>query len=160
MKKLIIAIFIVANINVFGQQMTQAQIDSIVKISNASESIPPTFMGTNTILVVFKYSKKSINKDLEKNLENEYKGEYKILEMGEALNPRDTSKVRFLVMVFDRYSSGYSTDIGRVKSETEYQITMTDRKTGKLYYYKEKSSCYTCVFKDYFKKLENLRAKL
>ena len=159
MKKLLSAIFVLICFNGFSQQMTQAQIDSIIKISFASEEIAPAFTGTNTLLVVFKYSKKSINKSLEKDLQNEYKGEYRLLEIGEALDPKDTSKVRFIVMVFEGYSQGYSTDIGKVRSETEYKMTMTDRKNGKIYYYKKQSSCFSCLFKDYFRKLESLRAQ-
>ncbi len=159
MKKLIIALLILVHYNGFSQKMTQAQIDNIVKLSYASEEIAPAFTNTNTILVVFKGSKKNVNKYLEKDIEKEYKGDYRLLEAGEGLSPADTSKARFFVMVFDKFNSGYFSAGGRVSPETEYQMTMSDRKTGKIYYYKNTSSCYTCLFKEYFKKLEKLRTQ-
>ena len=149
MKKLITLLFL------FGTLCTTAQ----VKIPSLGEgSIAPEFPVENSILVVFKVSKKSINKYLEKNLEKYYKGEYRLLELGESLSPKDTSNTRFFVMAFDRASAGrFTPDGGREGPQTSYIMTMTDRKTNFVYYYPDASSCYNCLFKDYFIKLENLR---
>jgi hypothetical protein len=159
MKKILLLVFVLLCANAYSQKYTQAQIDSIVKLSSAAEEIPPTFIGQGSILVVFMDSRKNINKYLKKELEKQYKGEYRLLEQGEALDKSDTSKTRFFVTIREGYNSAWGSGSTRVSAETFYQMIMVDRLTKKTYTYKTATSCYSCLFEEYFKKLEKLRSQ-
>ncbi len=134
------------------QKYTQAQIDSMVKMveAGAGEEIAPAFNGTTSTLFIFKNQKNMVNEKLEKNVEEHYKGNYKFLETGEALSPKDTANARFFVMIFDRMQYASGTGVTRTSNEIEYSMTMTDRKTQKIYRYGLSTSCINCLFKQYF----------
>jgi hypothetical protein len=159
MKNIFTIILLTVAFSGYAQKYTPAQIDSIVRLAAAAEEILPAFIDSNSILVVFKETKKDINKYLEKQLEKQYKGEYRLLEQGESLNKSDTSRTRFFVSIINKFVSGYGSGNSRVSPETLYQMMMIDRKTGKTYTFKEATSCYSCLFETYFKKLEKLRTK-
>ncbi len=158
---LFVTLVFICNYSSYCQKYTQAQVDSMVKLftSSENEELPPAFTGSNTTLVIFKTNKKNVDKFLENDIEKYYKGKYLLLEVGEALNPKDTSDTRFFVMVLDRLTYTSATTINRGSSNMEYQITMTDKKLNKIYRYKYSDGCYNCLFKDFFKKLEKLRGQ-
>ncbi len=160
MKKIITIFSVLLTLKGYSQKYTQAQMDSIINFSTASEEIAPDFIEENSILVVFKDTKKDINKYLEKKIEKEYKGEYRLIEPGEALSKNDTSKTRFFISIISRFNAGQGFGNNRISAETVYQMLMMDRKIGKTYYFKQTTSCYSCLFEEYFKKLEKLRIKI
>jgi hypothetical protein len=158
MRKILLAVFIILSCHSHAQN-TEPNIDSLMKLMDGQGEIPPDFSSSKTILIVFKDAKNSINKYLEKALENEYTGEYRLLEQGEYISPKDTANARYFIMVMPKFVPGHFTAGGREGPETDYQMWMTDRVTKKVYYSKNTSSCFSCLFKDYFKKLEKIRAK-
>lgn len=133
MKILLFVLGISFTKNVMSQKYSQTQIDSMVKLftSSENEDLPPAFKGSNTTLVIFKTNKKNVDKFLENDIEKYYKGKYLLLQVGEALNPKDTSDTRFFVMVMDRLAYTSATTINRGSSNMEYQITITDKKLKK-----------------------------
>ena len=157
MKTLLFLISLFLSTNAIGQKYTPAQIDSMVKLFTYSEEdIAPAFTGTNGTLIVFKHPTNLVNEKLEKNLKEHYKGAYTLLEVGEALNPKDTANSRFFVMVFERTNLGSGTGITTRSTEIEYSMMMTDRKTNKIYRYGLSTSCINCLFKKYFTTINKL----
>lgn len=159
MQRIILVFLILLSFKGYAQKDTEPTIDSLLQLTNGQGEIPPDFSSNKTVLIVFKYSRNSVNKYLEKALEKEYTGEYRLLEKDGYVNPKDTANARYFIMTMPKFIPGHFTAGGREGPETEYQMLMTDRVTKKIYYSKDSSTCFSCLFKDYFKKLEKLRAK-
>jgi hypothetical protein len=160
MQKILASLLLLLCLNSYGQKGKEPNVDSMLNIMTSKEELPAEFAGSNTILIVYRDAANSVNKYLEKALENEYHGEYRLIDQGEHLNRKDTAKARYFVMIMPKFTPGHWAPSGdRQGPETEYQMVMTDRTTKTMYYFKKTSSCFSCLFKDYFKKLEQLRGK-
>jgi hypothetical protein len=154
MKQTMIAVFVLISLCGNAQKTKEPNIDSLMKLINTSkESVPPDFDGSKTILIIYKDTRNAVNKYLEKDIEKEYTGEYRLLEPGEYLNPKDTAKARYFMRIQPNFTAGRFTDNGRETPDMEYQIVLTDKRTMTMYYSRS-ASCFTCLFKEYFKKLE------
>jgi hypothetical protein len=151
---MMIALLVLISLHGAAQKNKEPNIDSMMKLINTSkEQVPPDFDASKTILIIYKNVNKAVNKYLEKDIEKEYTGEYRLLELGEYINPKDTARARYFMRIQPKVTPGRFTESGRETPDTEYQIVLTDRRTMTMYYSRS-ASCFTCLFKEYFKKLE------
>lgn len=160
MKKMFTAVFVLLSLCASAQKNKQAAIDSMLNIVMGEGELPPGFTGNaTTILVIFKDKVNSVNKYLEKALEKEYTGQYRLLEQGETLSPKDTANVRYAVQILTTFKPGYFAAGGRQAPETEYRMMMLDRVSKTTYLSNKSTSCFSCLFKSYFKMLDKERMK-
>ena len=129
MKQIMVAFLLLITLYGTAQKSKEPNLDSMMKLMNSKEEIPPGFNSSTTILIIYKDSRKAVNKYLEKDIEKEYTGEYRLIEEGDRLNPKDTAKARYFMKIVPKFIPGRFTESGRETPDTEYQIMMMDRLT-------------------------------
>jgi hypothetical protein len=157
MKQTIVALLMLLSLYSSAQKTKEPNLDSLRKlmsmINTSKEQVPPDFDGSKTILIIYKDTRNAVNKYLEKDIDKEYTGQYRLLEPDDKISPKDTAMARYFMRIQPNFTAGSFTDHGRETPDMEYQIVLTDRRTMTMYYSRS-ASCFTCLFKEYFKKLE------